>query len=173
MTSAKDPLVVIDIQPSFLRDLKEDRSKYLTRVLHVVHKAKSEQRPVLCVYYEAQGEVQDSLRQLLKGYDLYASVGKWIDDGSVNVIKALQKKGWGKRKSVILCGINLDCCVAETVAGLVISGYKCKVLAEATCNAYNGWYQPADEGWVNRTYRDSQHRHMMQIEKFQAVVRLV
>jgi len=173
MTSAKDPLIVIDIQPSFLQDLGEDRRKYLTRVLRAVQKAKNEYRPVLCVYYEGQGVVQSTLRQLLKDYDLYSSVGKFIDDGSTNVIKALQKKGWGKRKSLILCGINLDCCVAETVAGLVTNGYKCKVLASATCNAYNGWYQPADGAWIARTYASSFTMHRMQVEEFRSVVRLV
>lgn len=145
------PLVVIDIQDVFINQLGEGKAELLRHVTKAMQKARREKRHVVLVQYHREGPLNVGLHVALKGYSNWSKVIKKRDDGSKEIHTHLSKKFSGV-KTLTVCGVNLDCCVLETVAGLLELGYKCRIVKEATCNTYHDGYLPADAFFWKRVY---------------------
>ena len=111
-------LVVVDMQTEF------DAANWPEVVVGVTREileAKRKNWPILILEYrpvENIGYTHFALTKLLKGYSLKARIGKDDDDGSLEVIRAVRRRGFYNKKFRV-CGVNTDCCVAATVMGLI------------------------------------------------------
>jgi nicotinamidase-related amidase len=142
----KSPLVVIDVQDAFIDSLRDDKELYLDHVCKEVRKARSQNRLVILVQYRGEGPTNTRIRKALAGYPNRTIVYKRHNGGATEVHNRLQKL-LPKAKRLAVCGVNLDCCVLETVQGLIWKGYTCRIILKATCNTWMGYYLPADDGW--------------------------
>jgi nicotinamidase-related amidase len=145
----KSPLVVIDVQDSFIDSLRADKELYLDHVCKAVKKARSEERLVVLVQYQGEGPTNARVRKVLAGYKHRTIVYKRRNGGATEVHNRLQKLLPGAKRLTV-CGVNLDCCVLETVQGLIWKGYACRIVRKATCNTWMGYYRPADDGWTRK-----------------------
>lgn len=109
-------LVVVDMQPSFEAANKPEVIVGVTKEIITAMACKN---PVVFVEYcSPDPPTHSSLLSLVKDYELKAKVTKSTDDGSVEVIQALEKNGfYGSHLRV--CGVNAEACVMATVNGLL------------------------------------------------------
>lgn len=108
-------LVVVDMQSAFHAALKPSA---IVGVTCEILAAKKLNRPVMLVEYAKCGPTLEPLAELLRGYPKKLRVTKPGDDGSRQVIRALQENKWPS-KYLRVCGVNTDCCVWSTVEGLL------------------------------------------------------
>lgn len=142
------PLLVIDVQPDFLADLEEpsDEKAYLREVCRVVRQAVKQKRKIILLEYEGAGTTHVKVRSLLKAYP-HKIITKLNDDGGEEVHAYAKEK---KITSFTVIGMNLDCCVSDTVKSLLNYGYSCRILGKATINAWEG-YLPPPRTWLLST----------------------
>lgn len=159
----KSPLVVIDVQDVFLNNL-HNKEVYIDHVCDVVEKAKAQERLVMLVQYQGEGPTNIRVRKALAGYPHRTTVYKKHNGGAVEILNRLERLQPGT-KSLTICGINLDCCVLETVQGLVWRGYICRIVREATCNSWIGFYEPADDDFTRRVWATSGHLLQPEVAK--------
>lgn len=147
----KWPLVVIDVQDDFLVPLQSDTDKYLDQVVKAVRRARRIRRHIILLQYASSGSTNQRVRAELKGYDQYTIVYKRKNGGAAPLTTKL-KQILPAARTLLICGINLEYCVRDTVHGLVWRDYRCHILRKATCNAFKGYYEPADEGFLERAF---------------------
>ena len=111
-------LVVVDMQPEFEA---ANEPNVLVAVAREILEAKRNKWPIVVVEYRGGfnlAETHQGLRSLLKGYSKKARIGKDDDDGSMEVVRAIRRRKFNE-KTLRICGVNTDCCVAATVNGLL------------------------------------------------------
>jgi nicotinamidase-related amidase len=111
-------LVVVDMQPEFDAANVPD---VIVGVTKQILEAKKKRWPIVIVEYLPKddiGETHGGLLSLLKGYNKKARIGKVDDDGSLEIVRALRRRKFTE-KTLRVCGVNTDCCVAATVLGLL------------------------------------------------------
>ena len=127
-------LCVIDVQEKF-----SAAKKVVSEVVHQIKLARKRKAGVLIVEYgndPSYEEVYDAL----KGYKDWMVVKKDSDDGSMEVMHAMDKHPRFRGMKVRVCGVNACACVKATAIGLRDSGLFSKIeVAEAatdcTCNS--------------------------------------
>lgn len=108
-------LVVVDMQDEFDAALNPSVVIGVTKEILRAIKTNS---PVLFLEYKNCGPTHRGLLDLVKGYPRKARITKAGDDGSLEAIKAVQRKEWPFRHMRV-CGVNTDCCVWSTVEGIL------------------------------------------------------
>lgn len=111
-------LVVVDMQPEFDAACCPD---VIVGVAREIMEAKRKKWPVVFLEYlpkENIGETHYGLLSLLKGYSRKARIGKTDDDGSYEALRAIRRRKFPE-KTLRVCGVNTDCCVASTVLGFL------------------------------------------------------
>lgn len=133
-------LVVVDMQPMF--SASSDPAT-LRAVEAEVQRAVAGGFPVVILEYALCGNTYPSLLQFLDGYPKLVIKIKHDDCGSREVTEACREHNWGMQVFRI-CGVNTDCCVHDTVEGLVfaVPGTIVEVVREA-CNSE----RPKDRAW--------------------------
>ena len=108
-------LVVVDMQPDFDAACSFD---VIVGVTEQILYAKQHKWPIILLEYKGCGLTHDALAALLKGYSHKARIGKIDDDGSREVVRCLQRRNFPRHR-LRICGVNTDCCVYQTVEGLL------------------------------------------------------
>lgn len=133
-------LVMIDMQEGF------DASNKIAVQIEcqkLIKYAISKNMPVIVLEYAGQrwyGRTHDCLTSLYQNYSKYKLLKKRDDSGAIQVHNYL-KKNYKNLSDIIVCGVNIDACVLETVAGLSLRGYNVNVVKKAcnTDNYYRSW----------------------------------
>src|SRR5574339_388350 len=128
-------LVVVDMQSSFeaanSRRVRENCKREIKRAM-------DNGAAIIFVEYVGQGPTIPSLVKPTDDYPRTFITRKDDDDGSREVAKVIRDNNLpGKRIKV--CGVNTDCCVLETVSGLVnrLRSANFEVMADACNSDYN------------------------------------
>ena len=111
-------LIVVDMQPSFEA---ANEPNIIVGVTREILEAKRRNWGIVFLEYkptEEMGRTHEGFSSLIKGYRHKARVTKDDDDGSLEVVKALRRRGFGQR-TLRICGVNADGCVFYTVNGLL------------------------------------------------------
>lgn len=109
-------LVVVDMQPIFPAARKPDVVVGVTKqVLHAMQNNWS----IIFLEYKGSGPTHEGLLKLTKGYDRKARIRKTKDDGSQAIVRTLKRRRDFSEENFVVCGVNIDCCVWDTVSGLL------------------------------------------------------
>jgi nicotinamidase-related amidase len=125
-------LIVVDVQPPFLRTLApEDQQPLLQRICWLIGVANWLQVPLIITAEDIPrlGTVENQITQSLP---LQTPIyNKMIFDlmADPTIQAAVAQVG---RKTAILVGLETDVCVAHSALGLLGSGYRVAVVADAT-----------------------------------------
>jgi len=137
-------LIIVDMQPVF-RASREPNT--IIAVTHEIFMAKQNNHAILIVEYARSGKSHTGFDHLLKGYPHKSRIKKWDDDGSKEVIRALIRRKF-PTNLLRVCGVNTDCCVFETVTGLLCRLGKTKIeIVKKACNSestdfdWRGYYK--------------------------------
>lgn len=124
-------LIVIDIQPSFVKKESEDGSMaLLQRMCWMIKVANWFKMPLVVTAEDIprNGSVSDEVAEvLLPGTRIYNKMtfGLTAQD---DILDAIQQTG---RKTVVLIGYETDVCITHSALGLIDLGYKVVVVADA------------------------------------------
>lgn len=128
-------LVIVDMQPDFSSSSNPDT---LIAVANEIILAKQKRDAIILVEYAGCERTYSGLNALIKGYPRKARTTKWEDDGSSEVVRVLAKHGF-PMKNLRVCGVNTDCCVWETVVGLLQKLDKSQIeVVKKACNNMSG-----------------------------------
>lgn len=128
-------LVVVDMQPGFEAACSFD---VLVGVTEQILYAKQQQWPIILLEYEGCGDTHDALVKLLKNYRHKARIKKCDDDGSLEVVRCIQRRKFPYNR-LRICGVNADCCVYVTVEGLLCRLESSQIeLAKTACGTEHG-----------------------------------
>ncbi len=132
-------LVVIDMQPSFS---SASEPRVVSGVTREIIYSKMKDEPVVFVEFVDCLPTYTSLLNLLKGYRKRSRIRKNDDDGSDEIINCLNRRGY-HTDHLKVCGVNADCCVYDTVEGLLkkLPNTKIEVVKDAC-----GWSH-ANPAW--------------------------
>jgi nicotinamidase-related amidase len=109
-------LLLIDLQEQFYSSKKESLLKV---VKNEINKAKSNNYPIICLRYYGCGDFHKSLLDEIGDYMKKYEISKSEDDGSKEVVELCEKISFTSGE-IIVCGVNTDACVKQTVLGLKI-----------------------------------------------------
>lgn len=150
------PLVVVDVQDAFIDDMCRFRKSYITRVVHHLRRARYQRRPIVLIEYAGQGPSSDEVRDALANYPRMTKRRKRRDDGSKQVIEALEELG-AIQNQVQLCGVNWTACVADTAQGLLRRDFNIEIIRSATRDTWRPKMIPTNE-WVKNKFADNNIR---------------
>lgn len=111
-------LIVVDMQPSFTA---ANEPSTIVGVTREILEAKRRKFGIVFLEYKPIDEIgrtHEGFSSLVKGYRHKARVTKDDNDGSLEVVKVLRRRGFSNR-TLRVCGVNVDCCVFDTVNGLL------------------------------------------------------
>jgi len=125
-------LVIVDMQPVFMASRNPET---LIAVANEIITAKTNNHAVILVEYNSSGKTYSGFQALLKNYPHKSKITKKGDDGSKEVIRALNRRNF-PMQTLRVCGVNTDCCVYSTVYGLlgVLSKTRIEIVKKA-CNS--------------------------------------
>jgi len=125
-------LVIVDMQPVF-KASKDPNT--IIAVTHEIFMAKQNNHAIIIVEYARSGRTHTGFDDLLKGYPHKARIRKRDDDGSKEIVRALCRRNF-PMQTLRVCGVNTDCCVYETVTGLIKKLSKTQVeVVKNACNS--------------------------------------
>lgn len=130
-------LIINDMQPGFAaaKDIIT-----IFAVCQQIEMAMALNLKIIVVEYDAHelGGTLPAIMRLLRDYKRFALASKSEDDGSVAILKALHDTS-GHTQDFILCGVNSDACILDTVNGLVQWMPQCRILIpQDACNSTSG-----------------------------------
>lgn len=114
-------LVIVDMQPVF--KAANDQST-IDQVCLEIKNARRKGWWIAVLEYACPGESKDlretnsQIMKALAGYKRVLLVSKVAEDGSVELLDALNRRGIRMRR-MIICGVNTGRCVAETMFGVM------------------------------------------------------
>ena len=127
-------LVIVDMQPVFVAS-KDPNT--IIAVTHEIFMAKQNNHAIMLVEYDRSGKTHTGFDEILKGYPHKARISKRDDDGSKEIVKALCRRNF-PMQTLRVCGVNSDCCVRDTVIGLIGKLNKTRVeVVKKACNSAN------------------------------------
>lgn len=108
-------LCVIDMQSEFDAALDPN---VVIGVHAQILKTKRLGGDILFVEYEGCGETHKGLLDAARGYGSKARITKKSDDGSQEILRAINRRGFTLDR-LRLVGVNAECCVLATIKGLL------------------------------------------------------
>ncbi len=135
----------MDMQPGF-KASQDAITQWFVK--QEVTRAREEGRPIIIVEFDAHemGETYESIKSLAEGYDRAVTISKSSDDGSKEILKACEAKGFSTQ-TFRMCGVNSDACLLESIQGLVEKLPECRItVVQDACNCLTGkandvWYE--------------------------------
>jgi nicotinamidase-related amidase len=125
-------LIVIDIQPSFVKkESRDGNNSLLQRMCWVIKVANWLSVPLIVTAEDIphNGSVSDEVAELLlPGTEIYNKMIFGLAAQS-DILEAVQQTG---RKTAVLIGYETDVCITHSALGLIDLGYKVAVVADAT-----------------------------------------
>lgn len=125
-------LIIIDMQPHFSAS---NDFNVIDACKAEIKKAIDARASIIFVEYMGAGATNPSLVSLTDLYKKTFLVRKDDDSGATEVTRVIKQNNLA-HKNIVVCGVNTDACVLETVAGLTIrfKKSKFKIISEA-CNS--------------------------------------
>lgn len=108
-------LVVIDMQESFPASMEPD---VIIGVTQEIVTTKTKGGAIVLVEYHQCGPSHSGFYKILKDYPNKSCIKKRDDDGSMEILRAIRRRGFNENW-LRVCGVNADCCVARTVQGFL------------------------------------------------------
>ena len=125
-------LIVIDIQPSFVKkESKDGGNSLLQRMCWVIKVANWLKVPLVVTAEDIphNGSVSDEIAELLPpGTKIYNKMTFGLA-AQVDILEAVQQT---RRKTAVLIGYETDVCITHSALGLLDLGYKVVVVSDAT-----------------------------------------
>lgn len=125
-------LIVIDIQPSFVKkESKDGNNSLLHRMCWVIKVANWLGVPLIVTAEDISrtGNVSDEVAEILpRGTKVYNKMSFGLI-AQADILEAVRQT---KRKTAVLIGYETDVCVTHSALGLIDLGYKVVVVADAT-----------------------------------------
>ena len=125
-------LIVIDIQPSFVKkESKDDNNSLLQRMCWVIKVANWLNIPLVVTAEDIPntGNISDEVAQVLPpGINIYNKMTFGLA-AQADILKAVQNT---KRKTAVLIGYETDVCITHSALGLIDLGYRVAVVVDAT-----------------------------------------
>ena len=125
-------LIVIDIQPSFIKkENKEDNNPLLQRMCWVIKVAKWLNVPLIVTAEDIphSGNISNEVAQLLPPDTKIYNKMSFGLAAQADILEAVQKT---QRKTAVIIGYETDVCVTHSALGLIDLGYIVVVVADAT-----------------------------------------
>ena len=125
-------LIVIDIQPSFVKkESKDDNDELLQRMCWVIKLAKWLQVPLVVTAEDIpyNGSVSDEIAELLPPETKIYNKSTFGLAAQADILEAVQQTG---RETAVLIGYETDVCITHSALGLMDLGYRVVVVADAT-----------------------------------------
>lgn len=125
-------LIIIDIQPSFVKkEAKDDNNSLLQRMCWVIRVANWLGVPLIVTAENIPqtGSVSDEVAEILPPNTKIYNKMSFGLTAQADILEALQRT---QRKTVIIIGYETDVCVTHSALGLIDMGYKVVVVADAT-----------------------------------------
>jgi nicotinamidase-related amidase len=138
-------LLLIDIQVGFYASASPE---FLHAVKQEIKDAIRYNREILCLRYIKHGPLRPEIKTLLEKYDRFCSVWKNSDDGALEALDKLFRRGYNLDRQIVrVCGCNTNFCVKDTVTSLskYVPRAQIEVVAPA-CNCYTG----NRFGWIKK-----------------------
>lgn len=130
-------LVVMDMQPGF-KAAQDAITQWFVK--QEVTRAREEGRPIIIVEYDPHemGHTYESITSLIEGYDRGVIIPKCDDDGSAEILRTCEAKGF-MTASFRMCGVNSDACLLETIQALAEKLPACSItVPQDACNCLTG-----------------------------------
>ena len=108
-------LVVIDMQEAFPAACDPN---VIIGVTQEIVTTRTKGGAIILVEYQNCGPSHSGFYKLLKNYRHKSRIHKRDDDGSLEILRAIHRRGFND-KWLRVCGVNSDCCVAATIRGLL------------------------------------------------------
>lgn len=131
-------LIVIDIQPSFVKkENKEDNNPLLQRICWVIKAANWLNVPLVVTAEDIPhtGNVSDEVAEILPPNTKIYNKMSFGLAAQADILEAVQET---QRKTAVIIGYETDVCVTHSALGLMDLGYKVVVVADATGSPGNG-----------------------------------
>ncbi len=109
-------LIVVDMQPIFEASRYPDVVVGVTKQIMIAMK---NNWSIIFLEYKGSGQTHSGLLNLTKGYDRKARIRKTHDDGSEDIVRTLKRRRDFPVENLVVCGVNTDACVWDTVHGLL------------------------------------------------------
>ena len=125
-------LIVIDIQPSFVKKESKDGSKaLLQRMCWVIKVANWLQVPLIVTAEDIpnNGSVSDEIAKLLSSDTTIYNKMTFGLTAQADILEAVRQT---QRKTAVLIGYETDVCITHSALGLIDMGYKVVVVSDAT-----------------------------------------
>jgi nicotinamidase-related amidase len=132
-------LVIVDMQPQFQA---ANNPSTVQGVCRAVRQAKQSGQTIVVLEFGGYGNTHIDILDEIGDYDKVKWKTKYKDDGSLEVINAFEFDGRPLPDEFHVCGVNLSCCVEETIDGLL---YRCNKPVKMLVDAVN---QPSY--WASR-----------------------
>jgi nicotinamidase-related amidase len=139
-------LVVVDMQPYFTTANHEDT---IRNCIIEIRKAIQANIPIVVLEYNGCGDTNERLKKHLDEYDKTFYETKCDDNGGHEVIDCLESRNDFSIDTFIVCGVNINACVADTVRCLV-NVYEKHV--EVIKKACNGHEESREIGFTGQRY---------------------
>lgn len=127
-------LCVIDIQYFFGA---ARNPSLLNNVVALIEAAKAKRAGIVVLEYKGCGSSSVEVQKSLYDYDRCVFTTKTMCDGSQEFISACKFKRLNTKK-IVVCGVETDVCVYETITGLHLLLPKSKI--EVVASACNAWH---------------------------------
>jgi len=125
-------LVIVDMQPVFIASRNPET---VIAVANEIMTAKMNNHAIIFLEYNLSGATYSGFQSLLKDYPHKSKIRKNGDDGSKEVIRALNRRNF-PMQTLRVCGVNTDCCVYSTVYGLLELLSKTRIeIVKKACNS--------------------------------------
>jgi nicotinamidase-related amidase len=124
--SQRYTLVVIDMQ----HDFRSTADLVVWEVCRAIKSAKKNLSHIIVVGYRSCGPMLEPVKKAIGKYPHVSFVNKRTDDGSKEVMAEVSRLKLSSRFRI--CGVNLDCCVIDTVNGLVKHSGDITLISRAT-----------------------------------------
>jgi len=125
-------LIVIDVQPSFVKkEAKDGNNALLQRMCWVIKVANWLRVPLIVTAEDIphNGSVSDEIAELLPPKTTVYNKMTFGLTAQADILEAVQGTG---RKTAVLIGYETDVCITHSALGLMDLGYKVVVVADAT-----------------------------------------
>jgi len=132
LTKEDAVLVVVDIQER-LAVVMTEKEKVLRNVIHLIEAAKLLHIPIILTeqYSKGLGPTVKEIREALPSCEPIEKLAFGCC-GEPAFLKTLASTG--KKKKIILCGMETHVCVLQTCLGLLKEGYDVHVAGDAVCS---------------------------------------
>ena len=123
-------LIVVDMQEDFEAS---NEPAVVAGVCNQIFLAKQRRSGIVFLEYAGSERTHPGLLELVKGYPFVARAWKSNDDGSMEALREIRKRGFNESR-LRVCGVNACYCVKDTAYGLLGRSNAIVEIAAGACS---------------------------------------